>query len=533
MSNVRTIELNSAYRDRNAWPYPAEFEVIFSDSNSFSKLTAHDPVCDSAVLTNWVATNFDRAGGVSISLATVAVALVEQNGNQVLTLSATTGQLQQLENYYANAVLEDDSATPLRRRILEYKYLGNNGANDIGEFILETAFPDSLTSPFTLSDPSYVGIVSNVGIFVPAGRIGQNAYSGLILYNETLKNYATITSYDSYTHIVYANATGLGWTVNNAYSIRKAVPSFTGVLNFNTTSNVSFNLSASPTSDFYVSDYLRVANTSTSTTYPAPIYENKRIIKYRGLDTVFSNNPGVANTFVFSSGSLQNDYYVGSYLLTPTNPTTGYLITSYIGATRTGTISGVFGGEASGSNAYIRTAFLQSGFTSAPTVANVELLPFTRDAFNILSYSGSELSQQQEVCYDIELINLILPNRIMDTTYGSRAAYYPMFYVEFGAISSSSSGNKNIIYSNNPNATKMLFRVPIDDLQQPINSAFIKLDSDGVTQTVKFKPNSNLKFSVRLENGELFKTLMPENVSPNEPNALIQISALFSIKRVA
>ena len=99
-------------------------------------------------------------------------------------------------------------------------------------------------------------------------------------------------------------------------------------------------------------------------------------------------------------------------------------------------------------------------------------------------------------------------------------------------MSSAGSGLHNIIYSNNPNSNRMLFRATIDDVSQPITSTFVKIDGDGMVQTVKFKPNDNLRFSVILPDGRKFETIEQDTVSPLEPNNLIQISALFSIKRL-
>ena len=78
----------------------------------------------------------------------------------------------------------------------------------------------------------------------------------------------------------------------------------------------------------------------------------------------------------------------------------------------------------------------------------------------------------------------------------------------------------------------------IDDVPNPVNSTFIKIDGDGMTQIVRFDPQDNLKFSVYLSTGsnpnerELFKVLPAENFSPKPPNPLIQISAMFSVKKV-
>lgn len=52
-----------------------------------------------------------------------------------------------------------------------------------------------------------------------------------------------------------------------------------------------------------------------------------------------------------------------------------------------------------------------------------------------------------------------------------------------------------------------------------------------MVHTMKFKPNDNLIFSVRLPNGDIFDTETPEYYSPSEPNFYTQVSALFRITR--
>lgn len=161
-----------------------------------------------------------------------------------------------------------------------------------------------------------------------------------------------------------------------------------------------------------------------------------------------------------------------------------------------------------------------------------QLLPFSYDGFNPFVYTGSRLSQQEQVCYSIELKNLILPNQVLDGGFGSLIPFYPYIYVQLQNISAPGSGLNNVLYSNNPNSTKMMFRVPITDVPNPVNSTFIKLDSRGVVQTLKFKPNDNLKFGVYLSDGTPFKTLLDDTPSPMKPNALVQISAIFAIRRL-
>jgi hypothetical protein len=123
-------------------------------------------------------------------------------------------------------------------------------------------------------------------------------------------------------------------------------------------------------------------------------------------------------------------------------------------------------------------------FSAIPGAANFELLQFTRDNFVPMNYTGSIVSQQQEVCYEIRLLSLVLPNQPLDVEYGNIIAFHPYVYVEF----SSTSGGmlQNIIYSNNPNSVKALFRCSIDDVNRPFVTPFIKVDGDGMVQTVQF-----------------------------------------------
>ena len=159
-----------------------------------------------------------------------------------------------------------------------------------------------------------------------------------------------------------------------------------------------------------------------------------------------------------------------------------------------------------------------------------EINQFTRDNAVPFVYTGSLVSQQEMVCYEVELITLVLPNRILVS--GGRSSFYPYVYVELQNVSGTSAGNSNIIYSNNPNATRMLFRASIDDIPNPLVSPFIKIDGDGMVQTIKFKPNDSFKFGVYLPNGKEFDTITPETFSPQPSNPLIQISAVFSMRRL-
>jgi hypothetical protein len=114
---------------------------------------------------------------------------------------------------------------------------------------------------------------------------------------------------------------------------------------------------------------------------------------------------------------------------------------------------------------------------------------------------------------------------------GSRIAFYPFVYVEFTNSTSPSGSSNSIIYSNSPSSNRALFIAPVSDTNQPINSSFVKIYSN-MAQTIKFKPNDSLKFSVYLPDGRLFETVEQDFLSPYPPNSLLQINAVFGIRRI-
>jgi hypothetical protein len=165
---------------------------------------------------------------------------------------------------------------------------------------------------------------------------------------------------------------------------------------------------------------------------------------------------------------------------------------------------------------------------TSPKVINI--VDYERDSFSPLDYIGTITSQNETVCYEITLIDLDLP--IISLVTGSRISFYPFVYVELANISAPSKNYQNCIYSNNPVADRALFIVPITDIIDPTIGNFVKLSNLYMTQTVKFKPNDAIKFSVFLPDGNLFIPIYYDTSTPYEPNDLLQIHAVFSIKRL-
>jgi hypothetical protein len=458
MSNTRYIELDSSYRNRNQWPFPAEFEVPIAQYGDNSQYTALDPVSDAAPILEFTG-NFDFSGGDSITGTVSALTgLGALTDIKEIIIEFPIGTLQPGKDYYVGSVLNDTTAAELRR-IDKYCFMEQDGLVERGLFRVVDGFRMlAAGDSITITNPSS-NLPPNGHIFIPFSRVfDNNYYINFFLEDTTIDEQRRIISYDGVTSIATLESPfGAGWSNTDSYLIRKSLPYATGTLTASTINSFTLPASFLTTPNVFTGYFIRI------TSGPAA-GDMRRIVSY--------SDPNTPNT--------------------------------------TGTVS--------------------PAFSAAPGLADFELLPFSRDNYVELNYTGSLVSQQQEVCYEIELLNLTLPNQNLDVMFGNRIAFQPYVYVEL--TTSTENRIHSILYSNNPNAKKALFVAPIDDVTNPLVASFVKIDGDGAVQTVQFKPNTSLKFRVFMPDGNLFKTTILDQYSPLPPNPLIQIQAYFAIRRV-
>jgi len=175
-----------------------------------------------------------------------------------------------------------------------------------------------------------------------------------------------------------------------------------------------------------------------------------------------------------------------------------------------------------------------NGFTTNMNMQQWLINPFFMDNAVPFSLSGSNSSLQAQVCYEIELVSLIVPNaKLQNIGSSGRLAYYPFLYVSLSSPGSSGGTGPNTIMSNNPYSHGMQFIAPIDDVNHPDNATFLKLDGDGMVQTMKFNPYSTLQLKVTLANGEPLQFKINNTSPPQLPDPRGQIQAVFSLKRIA
>lgn len=157
---------------------------------------------------------------------------------------------------------------------------------------------------------------------------------------------------------------------------------------------------------------------------------------------------------------------------------------------------------------------------------------FIKEGIVPLNFSGTYLTQSTMSCYEINVLSLILPNVPIVSLNSYLTSAFPFVLFEISNVSMPNSNNKNIIYSNNPYTTNTTFICPISDISSPIISKFIKINSAGMSQIIKFTPADNLRFRLLLPNGNLFMTQSLDNSPPAEPNPLLQMGVVLEIKKL-
>lgn len=470
MSNIRYLEIDSTYRNREQYPSPSNFEVLISQTGIRDRFHANDPVALSSPLVTWIPNT------------TLFSGVIQNNPANTPTrfLGVFPDDTKELEGYYNGLTITINGTTTLITKT-EFQSLTTSNEKCIW-ITVETALSgipsdgDSITA-----NPSFD---TTNGIFwIPNSVYANKYYNDYIIWNDTQQNGAKIISYDGITHtagIDISSNTQIGsWLDTDQYVLRLEPPKEFGELKVDQPAPNEIELPPgfSDVVDCYVGSFIRITSGNNTG-------QIVRIVSYTG--------PGKLATCGFPNA-------------TPPIPKNDAI------PARIARINVSF------------NPVLEAG-------TKIEILNFSYENAVPFVYTGSLVSQQEMVCYEIELINLILPNTTLKT--GGRSAFYPYVYVELQNISDASAGTKNIIYSNNPHSTKRLFRAAIDDIPNPLLSPFIKIDGDGMRQTIKFKPNDSFKFGVYLFNGKEFETVIPETFSPLPPNQLIQISALFGFKRL-
>jgi len=282
--------------------------------------------------------------------------------------------------------------------------------------------------------------------------------------------------------------------------------------------NEILQLSQFPNNFYTITNYdgtLKIATVSPN----FPSIPNLGQVYYtRGAIPFFS---GTVNTSVItptyssfalnSSASIDSNLYRNSYVYFSSGSNIGLsrLISSYNGLTKVVTLA--------------------SPLPNIPANNDIlDLNSFSRDNASTLIYSNNINSTSGSNYYEIELIWLSVPNKLISSGYGGKLDAYPYIYVEL--YNAGNQLSNQVMYSNNPNSINALFKVPVNEYFG--DTYFLTLKDCKQKQTIQFKPDQDLIFNLKLPDGQLIEFSEIDNFSPKSPNPLLQVNASIKIRKV-
>ena len=498
---LKYLEIDSTYRNRSRYPNPAQFEIIISQSGRRDNVyTSIDPITYAAPKMTYTPSQINSLainGTTVSSLATITGIIpttvapfvsaisntISQNTISLIVYFPTLQASRQL-NYYRGCQLTLKytptglSATTFTALIDNWTYL-NTGPVTLST-TGNTAVPPTVV----------IGTITNT-ITVDYFRININtAFPG----PTTTVTECSITCPTDFTNgLVFIPGGEYGSQIyDDWYVYNERLNTYTSI----TTYDGNFSLSSiTPQSSWLLTDNISIRK-------ELPV-------------TTGTFDPGSTTTVLQLSSTTSNaikGYYNGMFI-------------RFTSGTNKNKIVGIY--SYTGSPGYEATIL---GYVSNPPTSSdtYEILPFTRDNYSPFTYSGSIISQ--ESCYDVQLINLIIPNQSLAS--GGTIASYPYFYVELQNISNAGGNTLNVSYSNNPNSTQKLFRVPVSDFSTQADDAFLTLDKSNSLQTVRINPFGNFKFGVYLPDGSPLTFYQSDTETPSPPNVFLQVSAVFALRRI-
>lgn len=366
---------------------------------------------------------------------------------------------------------------------------------------------------------SFAGGIPNKPI-LPVPTDPTTNYRGALLVNSTLTQSVYIEAYDTITRTAYLGTEGFSDSFQTSNNFTITDPS---------TSSHIFISGGSALDNAYVGNYL----------YDVTINETRQIVEYDGVISTLIVDPPFSGAWsVTDLYEIRKDpnvfmrsvtYYISNSTISILNPPNDELVGKYVRITELGSplynmVRRIVAYDSTTDLATITPYFPVTTPITDPTA--YEILPMSYD--NCYFINGMSTCRLDRGYYEIALQSIILPNQTILTGYGGRLVSYPYIYIEFGNLS---NGVQNILVSNNPNSSRVVFKVPIYDIQPRVNSNFLKIDKTNMPQLIFFNPYEDYYFKIVMPNGEPY-IIQPDNMSPLPPNPELQVSVTFQVKKI-
>lgn len=201
------ISISSAYRNRNQFPNPAQFDLPISQyGDNITPEQAVDPVISSYPILAFDCSIFPLVDNFMGGTNTEPIL----SPPPALPSGYPIG-----DDFYTGLELKDNASGEIVS-ITSYDSLTHR-------VTINPAFSETWTAvTYTISFPIYV---STTNIFIPSGTYNNGAYVGYSLEDVTINEIRTISNYDGDNRIATVSvAFGAGWANTDTYSLRPSAP---------------------------------------------------------------------------------------------------------------------------------------------------------------------------------------------------------------------------------------------------------------------------------------------------------------------
>jgi hypothetical protein len=159
---------------------------------------------------------------------------------------------------------------------------------------------------------------------------------------------------------------------------------------------------------------------------------------------------------------------------------------------------------------------------------SVEIIGPGQNIITSLRYASGGSQSIQGGDYELELLWLSVPNQVLDVGYGGTLDRYPYIYCSL--YTGITNTTQQVLYSNNPHTSKVIFKVPVNEYFG--DTSFITLKDSKAKQTIYFDPSQDLFFELTLPDGSVISFNEFDNPPPYPPNPFLQINILVSMKKI-
>lgn len=476
----RYILLSSEFRDRNKYPNPFEFASMngFAPTN---KSTARDWVSNVAPLIN-----FDMNDYFASTDGFNAPYVWQQTG--VIT-NPTVDTSTNVFTVSIDARGNAGAPAPVTNQYLSLIFNYDNGTTVFNEVI--TAFLDNETGFYDVS------LQNSIEFIIPAS-------GGNLTF--------TIQTFSLDQNQVYIPQPITSLNINNAYTelaLSEYVQGETAqITDYDATSRIltlDSNLSLNAIGSVNPSNII--------------ITKERSLTRYiiQGIDTV-SNTIQV---LVYEHPSLTETQLTDQYVIHYASDTTAKITQVQE------LVAGV----------YTLTIHPSADLSNLTFGSVLGILFFSRDNVYPFNYESSMnetkwQARSQIQIYDLELLSLQFPNKLIQGHPGGLPVNYPYFFVELVNLSSQQRSDR-IIYSNNPNADTVSFVCPSMDISSQEFSSFSKFYGGGIFAPFSMKSNDSLLLRVTKPDGGVLQLESTDTAEPYAPDPFNQVSGLFSITKRA